>query len=122
MYIKTLEKHSQGDYMSVPYRITIRLSEYDITRLEKILDQYNYESISDIIREAIKEFLERNDEESINKKVEVQLTRKMLDDLNTILDKGDAISIDDLIRSVLKEYTRSKLIGGKKDDSSLGGE
>jgi Arc/MetJ-type ribon-helix-helix transcriptional regulator len=93
--------------MAVPYRITIRLSEDDMDRMERLLD--NYESISEIIRIALREFLEKNDDEGINKKVEVQLTRKMVDDLNSLLQRGEAVSIDDLIRSVLKEYTRNKI-------------
>lgn len=95
--------------MAVPYRITIRLSEDDMDRMERLLDRYNYESISEIIRIALREFLEKNDDEGINKKVEVQLTRKMVDDLNSLLQRGEAVSIDDLIRSVLKEYTRNKI-------------
>ena len=62
--------------MAVPYRITIRLSEEDMQKMESLLDKYNFESISDIIRMAIRQFMEKYDDEGINKKVEVQLTRK----------------------------------------------
>ncbi len=106
--------------MAVPYRITIRLSEEDMQKMESLLDKYNFESISDIIRMAIRRFMEKYDDEGINKKVEVQLTRKMVDDLNSLLARGDAISIDDLIRSVLKEYTKSTLTREKeRSDSDL---
>ncbi len=106
--------------MAVPYRITIRLSEEDMQKMESLLDKYNFESISDIIRMAIRQFMEKYDDEGINKKVEVQLTRKMVDDLNSLLARGDAISIDDLIRSVLKEYTKSTLTREKeRSDSDL---
>ncbi|MCL5888776.1 MAG: CopG family transcriptional regulator [Candidatus Thermoplasmatota archaeon] len=88
--------------------------------MESLLDKYNFESISDIIRMAIRQFMEKYDDEGINKKVEVQLTRKMVDDLNSLLARGDAISIDDLIRSVLKEYTKSTLTREKeRSDSDL---
>jgi CopG family nickel-responsive transcriptional regulator len=106
--------------MAVPYRITIRLSEEDMQKMESLLDKYNFESISDIIRMALRQFMEKYDDEGINKKVEVQLTRKMVDDLNSLLARGDAISIDDLIRSVLKEYTKSTLTREKeRSDSDL---
>ncbi|MHB1440255.1 MAG: ribbon-helix-helix domain-containing protein [Cuniculiplasma sp.] len=95
--------------MAVPYRITIRLSEDDMNKLEKLLDKYNYESISEIIRVALRQFIDKFDEEGTNKKIEVQLTKKMVDDLNVLLQRGEAISIDDLIRSVLKEYTKNTL-------------
>ncbi|MCL4323301.1 MAG: CopG family transcriptional regulator [Candidatus Thermoplasmatota archaeon] len=88
--------------------------------MESLLDKYNFESISDIIRMALRQFMEKYDDEGINKKVEVQLTRKMVDDLNSLLARGDAISIDDLIRSVLKEYTKSTLTREKeRSDSDL---
>lgn len=95
--------------MSVPYRITIRLSESDMINMESIMDKHNFESISEIIRMALREFIDKYLDTGLSKRVEVQLTKKMVSDLNEIIEKGEAISIDDLIRSVLKEYTAKKV-------------
>ena len=46
--------------MSVPYRITIRVSEDLIEKLQEIVDKQNYSSISDAIREAINDFIKKN--------------------------------------------------------------
>lgn len=55
--------------MAVPYRITIRLSEDDMDRMERLLDRYNYESISEIIRIALREFLEKMTMKELIKKL-----------------------------------------------------
>lgn len=95
--------------MSVPYRITIRLSESDMINMESIMDKYNFESVSEIIRVALREFIEKYLDSGLSKRIEVQLTKRMVNDLNSIIETGEAISIDDLIRSVLKEYTAKKV-------------
>jgi CopG family nickel-responsive transcriptional regulator len=99
--------------MSVPYRITIRVSEEDLDRLMKIREKHKYETISEVIRDAIKEFMEKYDEQSTVKNVQVKLTNRMIENLNTVIERGDAISIEELIRTILKEYMAENSI--KKD-------
>lgn len=77
--------------------------------MESIMDKHNFESISEIIRTALREFIDKYLDTGLSKRIEVQLTKKMVGDLNEIIEKGEAISIDDLIRSVLKEYTAKKV-------------
>ncbi len=108
--------------MSVPYRITIRLSESDMIQMESIMDKHNFESVSEIIRLALREFIEKYQDTGISKKIEVQLTRKMVSDLNTIIEKGEAISMDDLIRSVLKEYTARRVNSTIDDLKKMDGD
>ncbi len=38
--------------MPVPYRITIRVAQDTLRKLEKLVESYDYESVSDIIRKA----------------------------------------------------------------------
>ncbi|MCL4344952.1 MAG: ribbon-helix-helix domain-containing protein [Candidatus Thermoplasmatota archaeon] len=99
--------------MSVPYRITIRVSEEDLDRLMKIREISKYETISEVIRDAIKEFLEKYDQESNVKNVQVKLTSRMVENLNSVIQNGEAISIEELIRTILKEYMAQNPI--KKD-------
>lgn len=99
--------------MSVPYRITIRVSEEDLDRLMKIREKNKYETISEVIRDAIKEFMEKYDEGTTVKNVQVKLTNRMIENLNAIIQRGDAISIEELIRTILKEYMAENHI--KKD-------
>ena len=94
--------------MSVPYRITIRVSQETMKKLEKLVESYDYESVSDIIRKAIDEFVERNYKEK-PKKVDLMIPRKVLDSLSDDLGSKSSISLDDLIRAVLREYTSRQL-------------
>lgn len=94
--------------MSVPYRITIRVSQETMKKLEKLVESYDYESVSDIIRKAIDEFVERNYREK-PKKVDLMIPRKVLDSLSDDLGSKSSISLDDLIRAVLREYTSRQL-------------
>ncbi len=45
--------------MAVPYRITIRVSEDLVKKLQDIVNRGKYDTISDAIREAINDFIKR---------------------------------------------------------------
>ncbi|MCL4328561.1 MAG: ribbon-helix-helix domain-containing protein [Candidatus Thermoplasmatota archaeon] len=94
--------------MPVPYRITIRVAQDTLRKLEKLVESYDYESVSDIIRKAIDEFVDRNYREK-PKKVDVMIPRKVLDTLAEDLSSRSSVSLDDLIRAVLREYTSRQL-------------
>ncbi|MCL4332122.1 MAG: ribbon-helix-helix protein, CopG family [Candidatus Thermoplasmatota archaeon] len=94
--------------MPVPYRITIRVSNETMKKLEKLVESYDYESVSDIIRKAIDEFVERNYREQ-PKKVDLMIPKKVLENLSDDLEAKSSISLDDLIRAVLREYTSRQL-------------
>ena len=96
-------------FMSVPYRITIRVSEEDLERLMIIRDKGNYDTISDVIRESIKDFMEKYDENTNVKNINVKITKKMLQDLDNFINSGEAVSLDELIRVVLREYMAKKV-------------
>ncbi len=108
--------------MSVPYRITIRISESDMIAMESLIDNSNFESISQIIRVALDQFLEKQKDSGISKKIEVDLSRRLITDLNKIVENGEAISMDDLIRAVLKEYTAKRVESLKEDLKKDDGE
>ncbi len=93
--------------MSVPYRITIRISEDLIKKLQEIVDKQNYPSISTAIREAINDFIKKNEETKITD-VDLKLPGKIYEHLETEVKNGNAVSIEDLIRIILREYAKAK--------------
>ncbi len=93
--------------MSVPYRITIRVSEDLIEKLQEIVDKQNYSSISDAIREAINDFIKKNEDNKITD-VDLKLPGKIYEQLETEVKNGNAVSIEDLIRIILREYAKAK--------------
>ncbi len=93
--------------MSVPYRITIRVSEDLIEKLQEIVDKQNYSSISDAIREAINDFIKKNEDNKITD-VDLKLPGKIYEQLETEVRNGNAVSIEDLIRIILREYAKAK--------------
>ncbi|MEM0154989.1 MAG: ribbon-helix-helix domain-containing protein [Thermoplasmataceae archaeon] len=95
--------------MSVPYRITVRISEDVMRKLEDMVENFQYESVSDIIRLAINEFIEKNEGKGGSSKVDLVLPKKVLEDLERDVDTGNAISLEDLIRIVLRDYTLKKV-------------
>ncbi len=95
--------------MSVPYRITIRVSEEDLDKLTKLRETLHKETISEVIRQAITDLLSKYDDSNNVKNIQVKLTNRMVDNLNSIIEKGEAISIDELIRTIVKEYMAQNL-------------
>ncbi|GGM73411.1 hypothetical protein GCM10007108_09290 [Thermogymnomonas acidicola] len=108
--------------MSVPYRITVRISEKTMEKLEEMVESFQYESISDIIRRAIDEFVERHHSSGPVSRVDVLIPRKILEDLERDVSQGTAISIEDLIRLILRDYTASRInreLGQLSDQKNL---
>ena len=93
--------------MTVPYRITIRVSEDLVKKLQDVVDRYNYNSVSEVIRFALNEFIAKHDIDNTSN-IDLKLPRKIYNELESEVNTGNAISIDDLIRFILKEYARNK--------------
>ncbi len=95
--------------MSVPFRITVRISEETMEKLEDLVDTFNFESVSDIIRRAIDDFIDKNYASARKKKVDLLIPRNVIDDVQQEVDQVDKISLEDLVRIVLKNYTARKM-------------
>ncbi|WP_337860980.1 ribbon-helix-helix domain-containing protein [Ferroplasma sp.] len=93
--------------MSVPYRITIRVSEDLLDQLQEIVDRNQYNSISEAIRAAINEFIIKN-HNNVTSNVDLKLPRNIYTELEEEVNNGNAISVNDLIRFILKEYAKGK--------------
>ncbi len=95
--------------MSVPYRITVRVSKETMDQLEDLVESFQYENVSDIVRRAMDEFIERNYRKGPTTKIDLVLPKRMVQDLEKDLDQGTAISLDDLIRVILRDYTLNRM-------------
>ncbi|MDS0256323.1 ribbon-helix-helix domain-containing protein [Thermoplasmatales archaeon AK] len=95
--------------MSVPYRITVRISKETMSQLEELVENYQYETVSDVIRRAIDEFIERNYRKGPTSKIDLVLPKRVLQGLEKDVSEGTAISLEDLIRIILRDYTLNKL-------------
>ncbi|KJE49419.1 MULTISPECIES: ribbon-helix-helix domain-containing protein [unclassified Acidiplasma] len=93
--------------MDVPYRITIRVSEDLVKKLQDIVNRGKYDTISDAIREAINDFIKKNEENPVSD-VDVKLPGKIYSILEEEVKSGNAVSVEDLIRFILREYAKSK--------------
>ncbi len=95
--------------LSVPFRITVRLTKETMGQLEELVENFQYETVSDVVRRAIDEFIERNYRKGPTSKIDLILPKKMIAELETEIDQGTAISLDDLIRVILRDYTLNKI-------------
>ena len=77
--------------MSVPYRITIRVSEDLLDQLQEIVEKNHYSSVSEAIRLAISEFITKNHTNSTSK-VDLKLPRNIYAELEEEVNSGNAIS------------------------------
>ncbi|MFG1519920.1 MAG: ribbon-helix-helix domain-containing protein [Thermoplasmataceae archaeon] len=106
--------------LSVPYRITIRVSEDTMRKLEELVESYNFESVSDVVRKAIQDLIQRN-ETGKARKMDISISKRVLENLNREVTDESPLSLDDLVKAVLREYTSrvlneevDKLTGNKK--------
>jgi CopG family nickel-responsive transcriptional regulator len=95
--------------MPVPYRITVRVSEETMEKLEELVDLFNFDSVSDVIRKAVDDFIDRNYSSTSKKKVDLLIPRNVIDEVQEEVDQVDKISLEDLVRIVLKNYTARKI-------------
>ncbi len=94
--------------MSVPYRITVRISEETMEKLTELVDAYRYESVSDLIRKAIDDLIDRHygkEEES----PELKISRDTLKSIEDEIDTNPTLSLDDVLKIVIREYTYRKM-------------
>lgn len=94
--------------MSVPYRITVRISEETMEKLTELVDTYRYESVSDLIRKAIDDLVERHYGKGAESP-ELQISRDTLKSIENEIDTNPTLSLDDVLKIVIREYTYRKM-------------
>lgn len=94
--------------MSVPYRITVRISEETMEKLTELVDTYRYESVSDLIRKAIEDLVDRHyAKDTMNP--DIKISRDTLRSLENEIDTNPSLSLDDVLKIVIREYTYRKM-------------
>ena len=96
------------DYMTVGERVTIRISEEQLRLIQDMIDSGRSESISDVIRAALEEYLSKFYSPENVRKLTVDLPKGSVMELESLIKDGDAVSIDDAIRDAVREYTRER--------------
>lgn len=96
--------------MTETKRITIRIPAEQFNALERLVDEGEFQTISDAIREAISSFVDvRVTPENIEK-FTIAFAKVDVNGLDTLVKEGDSITIDDAVRNAVREYLRNKLL------------
>jgi len=95
--------------MGATERITVRLSPETAELVQKLVDSGEYSNVSDVIREALDEFLRSRFASGNLNRVTVDLPKAKVLELETLVQDGDSVSLDDAIRNAVREYTKARL-------------
>ncbi len=90
-------------------RVTVRLSSDTLAVLRTLVDSGEYQNLSDILREAIEDFISIKFTPDNISKMMVEIPKKRATELENLVKEGDAISMDDAVRNAVTEYIRSKM-------------
>ena len=97
------------DRMNQTERITVRLPSDKAELIQKLIDRGEYYNVSDIIRDALDEFLRMRFPTGGADRVTVDLPRSKVMELESLIQDGDSVSMDDAIRNAVREYIRTRL-------------
>ena len=95
--------------MNSTERITVRLPSDKAELIQELIDRGEYSNVSDVIREALDEFLSIRFPSGNVDRVTVDLPRSRVMELESMIEDGDSVSLDDAIRNAVREYTRARL-------------
>lgn len=90
-------------------RVTIRLDQGSLDTLESLVATGKYANISEVMRAAIEQFIDRNFSPKHIQKVTIELPKGNAVELQRLVKKGDSVSVDDAIRNAVREYLRRRL-------------
>ena len=90
-------------------RITVRLPPDTAELMQRLTDSGEYSNVSEIIREALDEFLKIRFPAGNTDRVTVELPKTKVMELESLVQDGDSVSLDDAIRNAVREYTRARL-------------
>ncbi len=95
--------------MATSERVTVRVSEDQLSKIQALVDEGVFDTVTDVIRCALDEYLAQHFSPENMRKVSVDLPRRNVLELETLVKDGDSISLDDAIRDAVREYTRSRV-------------
>jgi len=97
-------------------RITIRIDHHSLEMLQALVSSGKYENISEVMRAAIDQFIDRSFSPKHIQKITVELPRGNAIELQRLVKKGDSVSVDDAIRNAVREYLRRRLTPEKESE------
>ncbi len=77
-------------------------------KLTELVDAYRYESVSDLIRKAIDDLVERHYGKE-GESPELSISRDTLKSIESEIDTNPSLSLDDVLKIVIREYTYKKM-------------
>jgi len=95
--------------MGTTERITVRLQPDKAELIQKLIDAGEYGNVSDVIREALDEFLRTRFSSGNVGRVTVELPKAKVLELESLVQDGDSVSLDDAIRNAVREYTKARI-------------
>jgi Arc/MetJ-type ribon-helix-helix transcriptional regulator len=95
--------------MSATERITVRLPPDTAELVQKLVDSGEFSNVSDVIREALDDFLKIRFSTGNVERFTVELPKAKVLELESLVQDGDSVSMDDAIRNAVREYTRARL-------------
>jgi Arc/MetJ-type ribon-helix-helix transcriptional regulator len=97
------------DIMVATERITVRLSPEMAELVQRLVDNGEYANVSDVIREALDEFLRTRFATGNINRITVDIPKAKVIELESLVQDGDSISLDDAIRNAVREYTKARI-------------
>lgn len=114
-------RQSTGHMAEETERVTVRLSAATVKGIKALMKTGDYQTVSDVIRIAIEEFLERKFSPENISKFMIALPKGNVDDLQGLVKGGDSVSMDDAIRNAVREYIRLRVASMMKDSQDKDG-
>jgi Arc/MetJ-type ribon-helix-helix transcriptional regulator len=90
-------------------RVTVRLPEDQIKKLDKLIKKGEYGNLSDVIREAIQELLDRKYTPENLERRTINFPKDSISNLEKLVNDGDAIDIEDAVRNAVRDYIRGRV-------------
>ncbi len=94
--------------MNSQERVTLRLSSDTLKILTSLVDSGEFSNISDVIRAAVDEFIDKRFTPENIAKISVDLPKTKVIELESLVRSGDSVSLDDAVRNAVREYVRTR--------------
>lgn len=91
-------------------RVTVRITKEQLLLIQNLIDSGKYETMTDVVKSALDEFLGKFYSPDNIQKVTVDLPKGNMIRLEELVREGDSVSIDDAIRNAVREYTRNRIV------------
>ena len=76
--------------------------------LESLVGTGDYDNLSDVVRDAVEQFIDNRFTPENISKITVDLPKGNVLELESLIKNGDSVSMDDAIRNAVREYTRAR--------------